>query len=204
METPQKHLETLFEKHGGYLTQQQAVKAGLEPHVLRYSMMTGRSERVQRGVYRLVDASSQNHEDLLEVSLRIPYGVVCLSSALAFHGLTTFIPKKIHIAVPQKRKPPKLEYPPLVVHYFSDKTYKYGIESYEVKGHSFKVYSVEKTLVDLFRLKEQALFAEGLKNYLARRKPKADLRELLNAARVHRVEKRLRPLLEVMTYDTTS
>jgi predicted transcriptional regulator of viral defense system len=204
MEKALKPLETLFQRHGGYITRRQVDEAGLEPHVLTYSVEVGQSERVQRGVYRLVDAPLQNHEDLLEVSLRIPYGVVCLSSALAFHGLTTFIPKKIHLAVPQKRKPPKLEYPPLVIHYFSDSTYNYGIESYEVKGHSFKVYSIEKTLVDLFRLKEQTLFAEGLKNYLARRKPKADLRELLKAARVHRVEKRLRPLLEVMTYDTAS
>jgi predicted transcriptional regulator of viral defense system len=196
-------LETLFRRHGGYVTRRQVDEAGLEPHVLTTSVESGQSERVQRGVYRLLDAPLQNHEDLLEVSLRIPYGVVCLSSALAFHGLTTFIPKKIHLAVPQKRKPPRLEYPPLVIHYFSDSTYSYGIERYEVKGHSFQVYSIEKTLVDLFRLKEQTLFAEGLKNYLARRKPKADLRELLKAARVHRVEKRLRPLLEVMTYDTS-
>lgn len=204
MEKALRPLETLFKRHGGYLTRRQVDEAGLEPHVLSLSVETGQSERVQRGVYRLVDAPLQNHEDLLEVSLRIPYGVVCLSSALAFHGLTTFIPKKIHLAVPQKRKPPRLEYPPLVIHYFSESTYTYGIESYEVKGHSFRVYSIEKTLIDLCRLKEQALFAEGLKKYLARKKPKADLRELLKAARVHRVEKRLRPLLEVMTYDTAS
>jgi predicted transcriptional regulator of viral defense system len=204
MEKNLAQLETLFQRHGGYITRRQVDEAGLEPHLLTYSVEAGQSERVQRGVYRLVDAPLQNHEDLLEVSLRIPYGVVCLSSALAFHGLTTFIPKKIYLAVPQKRKPPKLNYPPLAIHYFSDSTYSYGIESYEVKGHSFKVYSIEKTLIDLFRLKEQTLFAEGLKNYLARRKPKADLRELLKVARVHRVEKRLRPLLEVMTYDIST
>jgi predicted transcriptional regulator of viral defense system len=197
-----RQLETLFRRHGGYVTRKQVDEAGLEPHVLTHSVETGQSERVQRGVYRLVDAPLQNHEDLLEVSLRIPYGVVCLSSALAFHGLTTFIPKKIHLAVPQKRKPPKLKYPPLVIHYFSDSTYSYGVETYEVKTHQFKVYSTEKTLVDLFRLKDQALFAEGIKTYLARRKPKPDVRELLKAAQVGRVEKRLRPLLEVLTYDT--
>lgn len=204
MEKAFGQLETLFQRYGGYVTRRQVDEAGLEPHTLTQSVENGQSERVQRGVYRLVDAPLQNHEDLLEVSLRIPYGVVCLSSSLAFHGLTTFVPKKIHLAVPQKRKPPKLEYPPLMIHYFSDKTYNYAIESYEIKGHSFKVYSIEKTLIDLFRLKEHTLFAEGLKNYLTRQKPKADLRELLQAARVHRVEKRLRPILEVMTYDSTT
>jgi predicted transcriptional regulator of viral defense system len=204
MEKGLRQLERLFQKHGGYVTRRQVDEAGLEPHLLSYSVEAGQIERVQRGVYRLMDAPLQNHEDLIEVSLRISYGVVCLSSALAFHGLTTFIPKRIHIAVPQKRKPPTLKHPPLVIHYFSESTYGYGIESYEVKGHSFKVYSIEKTLVDLFRLKESILFAEGLTTYLARRKPKADLRELMKAARVHRVEKRLRPLLEVMVYDASN
>jgi predicted transcriptional regulator of viral defense system len=204
MEKNLGQLEMLFQRHGGYLTRRQVDEAGLEPQLLSYSVEAGQSERVQRGVYRLIDAPLQNHEDLLEVSLRIPYGVVCLSSALAFHGLTTFIPKKIHLAVPQKRKPPKLEYPPLVIHYFSDSTYKYGIETYRVGSHDIKVYSIEKTLIDLLRFKEKTLFAEGLKNYLARRKPKPDLHELLKAARVGRVEKRLRPLLEVMTYDSST
>ena len=202
METALDQLETLFTEYGGYLTRSQVDEAGLEPKLLTQLIELDKAERVQRGVYRLTDAPLQNHEDLLEVSLRIPYGVVCLASALAFHGLTTFIPKKIHLAVPQKRKPPKLEYPPLDVHYFSDSTYEYGIEAYDVAGHSIKVYSVEKTLVDLLRLKNKTLFAEGLKNYLARNKPKPNLRLLFEAARVGRVEKRLRPLLEVMTYDT--
>jgi predicted transcriptional regulator of viral defense system len=203
MDNGLRRLETLFKRHGGYVTRRQMDEAGLEPHLLSHSVETGQSERVQRGVYRLVNAPLQNHGDLLEVSLRIPYGVVCLSSALAFHGLTTFIPKRISLAVPQKRKPPRLKYPPLQIHYFSDNTYSYGIKTYTVKTHEFKVYSIEKTLIDLFRLKDQALFAEGIKKYLARRKPKPELSELLKVAHVGRVEKRLRPILEILTYDTT-
>ena len=202
MDTALDQLETLFIEHGGYLTRSQVDEAGLEPKLLAQLIELDKAERVQRGVYRLSDAPLQNHEELLEVSLRVPYGVICLASALAFHELTTFIPKKIHLAVPQKRKPPKLEYPPLAIHYFSDSTYGYGIETHDVGGHSIKVYNIEKTLVDLLRLKQQALFAEGLKHYLARHKPKPNLQDLLAAARVGRVEKRLRPLLEVMTYDT--
>ena len=89
-------LEVLFHQHGGYLTRRQVDEAGLEPKLLSYLVAKGEAERVQRGVYRWTDAPLQTHEDLLEVSLRIPYGIICLASALAFHGLTTFIPKTIH------------------------------------------------------------------------------------------------------------
>ena len=156
------------------------------------------------GVYRLVDTPMVSHEDLIEVTLRIPYGIVCLVSALAFYELSTFIPKAVHLAVPQKRKPPKLNYPPLIIHYFSPNTYSYGIESHHVQGNTLRIYSVEKTLVDLLRLNEKALFAEGLKNYLAKDKPKANLSKLLEAARIGRVERRLQTYLEVMAYDITS
>jgi len=156
----------LFEKQGGYVTRHQVDEANLDPHLLTRLVRSGEIERIQRGVYRLVDAPMHAHEDLLEVSLRIPYGVVCLSTALAFHGLTTFIPKAIHLAVPQKRKPPKLIYPPVKIHYFSQTTYDCGIQIHCHKNNELRVYDVEKTLVDLFRFKENALFAEGLKNYL--------------------------------------
>ena len=198
------NIQTLFEKQGGYVTRRQVDEANLDPHLLTRLVQSGEIERIQRGVYRLIDAPMYAHEGLLEVSLRIPYGVVCLSTALAFHGLTTFIPKAIHLAVPQKRKPPKLSYPPVKIHYFSHTTYECGIEIHCHKNNEMRVYSIEKTLVDLFRFKENTLFAEGLKNYLSRRKPKPNLTRLLQIAALGRVEKRLHSILEVMAYDISS
>jgi hypothetical protein len=140
------------------------------------------------------------------VQLRIPYAVACLATALAFHGLTTFIPKSIQVAVPRERKPPKLSYPPLEVFYFSPAQYEYGLEHHPLGKHQLKVYSPEKTLADLLRYRNQLgedLFIEGLRNYLKRRNPRPDLSKLLQAAKICRVEKQLRPLLEVLLYEPT-
>jgi Transcriptional regulator, AbiEi antitoxin len=200
-------LSRLLTRHGGYITRQLVDEAGIAPHLLTRWVREGKLERVQRGVYRSPEAETLAHEDLLEVSLRMPYGVVCLRSALSFHGLTTYSPKVIDLAVPQNRYPPKLEYPPIQLHYFSEKMYQYGVEHHKLGAHSLQVYTIEKTLVDLLRFVNRYgddLFFEGLKNYLTRRKSKPDLLKLMEAARVGRVEHKLRPILQALTYDNTT
>ena len=198
-------IEQLLRQHGGVITRRQAAESGIEAHLLTRWVREGRLERVQRGVYRQPEAPLLGQEGWLEVGLRVPYAVLCLRSALAYHGLTTYIPKVVDIAVPQNRYPPKLEYPPVQEHYFSQSTYDYGQQQVEIEGHPLKVYGPEKTLADLLRFANrygEDLFLEGLKTYLARRRPRPDLLKLLEAAKVCRVERKIRPILQALTYST--
>jgi predicted transcriptional regulator of viral defense system len=218
-QTQANQLEHLFQQHNGLLTRQTATAAGFDPHLLSQFVREGRAERLQRGLYRLNTANSLEHEQLLEVQLRIPYGVICLTSALAFHGLTDHIPKQIDLAVPRKRKPPQLEYPPVHIHYLSDAVYAYGIEEHSIGSHlikegsikedpiekssvgqhSLRVYSAEKTLADLLHHAPRYgmdLFLEGLKTYLRQRQ--RNVWALQEAARVCRVERKLNAILEVL------
>ena len=98
-------LNHLLSQSSGLITHKQATALGIDAHLLGRWVREGRLERVQRGVYRQVNAPPSGFEDLVEVQLRIPYAVVCLRSALSFHQLTTFIPKAVEIAVPQKARP---------------------------------------------------------------------------------------------------
>ena len=196
------HLERLIALEGPLLTRRRVKALGLDPYLLIRWLRQGRAERLQRGVYRAVMAVPTDHEGLLEVQLRIPYSVVCLASALSFHGLTTFLPKAIEIAVPRERKPPKLAYPPLEIFFFSPKTYDYGIETHRVGGQDIQVYSREKTLADLLRFDSQyhSLFLEGLRNYLGQ---KPNLHRMHEAAKLRRVERKLQPLLEAFLQEAT-
>ncbi len=188
-------LEHLLETHGGILTVRQASQNGINRQTLVRATQAGTLERVQRGVYRQADAPIEPFESLLEVQLRIPIAVICQKSALAFHDLTTFIPKIVEMSVPRDRKVPALEYPKTKV-YFENKTiFEFGIEVHEIRGQSLRVYSPEKTLMDLLRRKQDILFVEGMKRYLLR--PNRNLIALLEAARVCRLEARVLDLLRV-------
>ena len=49
----------------------------------------------ERGLYVLADARPTERHSLAEACKRVPHGVVCLLSALQFHGLTTQAPFEV-------------------------------------------------------------------------------------------------------------
>ena len=61
--------------------------AGIHPEHLRRLHQQGVMEKASRGVYRLADAEHTEHLSLAEVAIRVPHSVVCLLSALLFHGI---------------------------------------------------------------------------------------------------------------------
>lgn len=109
----QKRAEEIFRKHGGLLRMSEAVCHGITPYTLYALRDRGIVELVSRDVYRLVELPPLSEPDLVTVSLRFPNAVVCLVSALAFHDITTQIPREVSIAVPRTSCLPTLDYPPV-------------------------------------------------------------------------------------------
>jgi predicted transcriptional regulator of viral defense system len=87
-----------FKNHGGILHTAQALRSGIHPGMLYAMRDFGELEMVSRGVYRLADSSPLGNPDLVTVATRVPGGVICLISALAFHEITTQIPHEVHVA----------------------------------------------------------------------------------------------------------
>src|SRR3990172_13340717 len=65
--------------------------------------------RVGRGLYTLPGAPAGKHHSLAEAAKRVPRGVVCLLSALRYHGLTTQSPFEVWIAIGEKDRRPKAD-----------------------------------------------------------------------------------------------
>src|ERR1035441_9810085 len=62
--------------------------------------------RPARGVYALADSSITEHHSLAVAAKLVPRGVVCLMSALRFHGLTTQDPHGVWMAIDGKAHKP--------------------------------------------------------------------------------------------------
>ena len=62
----------------------------------------GLLQRIGRGLYVSADATVTEHHTLAEACKRVPQGVLCLLSALQFHGLTTQAPFEVWMALEQK------------------------------------------------------------------------------------------------------
>ncbi len=187
-----------FMRAGGILRTSEALRRGIHPRTLYAMRDQALLERLERGLYRLSELPALSAPDLTTVSRKIPKGVICLISALSFHEITTQIPHFVHIAIERGSTRPKLEYPPVRTYWFKGEAFTEGIEHHTLDGIDLQVYCVEKTLADCFKYRNKigmdtVLEALSLYRESKRRKP----RVLIRYAKVCRVEKIMRPYLEV-------
>src|SRR5688572_16649967 len=91
----------MFGEHGGAMTTGEALAVGIHPRTLYAMRDAGELEMMSRGVYRLSSLPPLSEPDLATVAKRVPQGVICLVSALAFHELTTHVPHEVHLALPR-------------------------------------------------------------------------------------------------------
>ena len=158
--------------------------------------------RIGRGLYQLPNGEVDTAMTLAEASKRVPKGVICMISALAFHGLTDQMPRKVWIAIGAKDWQPSIKYPPLRIVRFRPPNLRYGVENHSISGIDVPIYSVAKTLADVFRspkLIDRSIAIEGLRNAVIDRK--ATPAEIAEAARHCGAWNRMRPYLEAITHD---
>jgi predicted transcriptional regulator of viral defense system len=190
-------IKAIKSTYGGQIRMADALKAGITRTVLYGLQRNGTLEKLSRGVFRLKGLPSISNPDLAIIAMRSPKAVLCLTSALRFHEITTQIPHKIYIALPKKTISPQIDNLPLSVHRFCTEAYSGGIEKHQIDGVILKVYSVEKSLADCFKFRNllgMEVVLEALKLYRSRKPLK--ISELLKYARICRIERVMTPYLE--------
>lgn len=189
----------LIKKQGGVIRTAEALRGGIHPRVLYALRDQGQIEQLGRGTYRLAELPPLANPDLVAVALRIPRGVICLVSALAFHHLTTQIPHRVAVALPRGAETPRIDFPPISVHRFAGAAYDAGIEGHRIDGVEVRVYSPEKTIADCFKFRNKLgmdIVLEALRLYKDQQPFKVD--ELLRFGRACRVNMVMKPYLEAM------
>jgi hypothetical protein len=112
-----------FRSRGGVLRMSEALQAGIHRRMLYSMLEAGLIEQLNRGLYRLTDLPPLGNPDLVSVSLRIPNGVICLISALAYHEITTQVPHEVYVALERGTEPPRLGHPPVRIFWFSGQAF---------------------------------------------------------------------------------
>ncbi|NBC17228.1 MAG: transcriptional regulator [Bacteroidetes bacterium] len=159
----------------------------------------GALERVARGLYMLAGADVTEHHTMVEVSRRVPHGVVCLLSALRFRELTTQNPFAVWLAIENHARRPKAEALPLRIVYMSGEAFTSGVEEHEIEGVAVPIYSAAKTVADCFKFRNKigtGVAIEALRDY--RRHASFDMDALWRYAEVCRVASVMRPYLEAI------
>ncbi len=185
-------------RHGAIKRTLELREAGVHPATLTRMEADGEILRLGRGLYQLSGAQITAEHDLAEAALRAPTGVICLVSALAFHGLTDRLPSKVWIAIGAKDHAPPPRYRLKIVR-FNDRLLTQGVECHTIEGVPVRVFDVTKTIADCFRHRSAVglnLALEGMETALRERKTTPA--KLAKAFAEGRVATVARPYLEAL------
>ena len=174
-------------------------EAGISHYKINQLVEEGTLQKLNKRFYE--NTKYQGEEsDFYYVSAYAPKGVVCLMSAAAYYNLTTYRPDAVDVAIHRKSKISTMpDWPTLSVYYYADERYETGIRNVREGKNQFKIYDIEKTVVDIVFFREKVGIEETkevLVNYL-RRKDR-DLNRLLRYAELLKCSDVMKIYLEVL------
>ena len=183
----------------GALSAREVARLGIHSQHLSRLVAEGRLERIARGQYLWPDRPVTEHHALAITARAVPHAIVCLLTALSFHGIGTQLPADVWVAIDRRARRPQLAYPRLRVVRFGGPALAAGIEEHLVEGQRVKVYGVAKTLADLFKYRNKVgldVVLEALRETWRERR--FTMEDLDRYARICRVQRVMGPYLEVL------
>ena len=192
-----KQLDHLLESQNGLLRTEQAMSAGITKPVFYNYVHSKELERVAHGIYLSKDAWV---DSMYLLHLRFSHAVFSHETALFFHDLTDREPLQYTVTVKTGYNPTNLKEEGVQVFTIKVELHEVGLTTLQTPfGHDVPVYDMERTICDLLRSRsriEKQAIRDALRIYASRRNK--NIRTLMRYAELYRVEKILRPYLEVL------
>lgn len=194
-----KQILRMFQR-SGFVRPRELKRAGVPRWALYEMVREGAIQRQGRGIYTLPDAPITENHSYAEAIKRAPRSIICLVSALRYHGLTMQNPAEVWVAIPRGEWQPKSDGLRLRIVQFSGKALTVGIERRHVEGVKIAVTNVARTIVDCFKFRNKIgtdLAVEALRDGWS--KKRFTMKELWQYASVFRMSRVMMPYLETLT-----
>jgi predicted transcriptional regulator of viral defense system len=137
-------------RRNGVLRVRDAAANGIHPEVLRRLVSSGQLMKAGRGMYAPASADTSEHASMAYASARVPNGVICLLSALGYHGIGTQMPREVWMMINTRAHKPVVDHPPMRFVRATGATLREGIQEVMIDGRAVRVFSPAKTVVDCF------------------------------------------------------
>lgn len=177
-------------------------RAGVGPETMARLVREGTVTRPARGLYQLAGAEVDPQHALAKATILVPKGVVCLTSALQFHGLTLQMPSAVWMAIGRTAWKPTIISSPVRFVRFGGHALMEGVEPHRIEDVTVRITDPARTVVDCFRYRNKIgldTTLEGLREGLRQKRCTPD--QLWRHARVARVWSVMRPYVEAMAAD---
>ncbi len=141
-----------FLSERGLIRARELASANIDRKILQRACERGLVECVGRGVYRLPEVQEN---PIAATCKRVPKGVICLHSALAFHGLEEAQPAEIWMAIGPRERIPQSSGPPMRFVRFSGDALTQGVQNLNLDGVPVRVYSPMKSIADCLKFRNK-------------------------------------------------
>ncbi|MDR1017890.1 MAG: hypothetical protein LBM02_04230 [Lachnospiraceae bacterium] len=147
-------------------------KIGLSQYKINNLVNDGSIKKLNKHYYENTNYNGDN-SDFYYAYAYASKGVICLLSAANYYNLTTFIPDSIDVAIPRKTRISTLpDWPTINIYYYTNKRFDLGINTIYNDENIFKIYNIEKTVIDIIYYRNKVGLEETkeiLTNYLRRK-----------------------------------
>ena len=190
---------TILSEDQKIFSMQELKSKGISQYKVSKLVSEGKLIKLNKSYYENTEYRGEE-SDFYYIEAYAPKGVICLLSAAVYYHLTTFIPDAVDVAIPRKAKISTMpDWPQMNVYHYTDDRHKLGITTIREGKNEFRIYDMEKTVVDIVFYREKVGIDETkeiLVTYLQRKE--RNLNRLLKYAELMKCEKALRQYLEVL------
>lgn len=194
-EKKQQQLNNIYqiiEEKGGVAKTSDLYEADVDYRRLQKFVEEGKLERVKNGYYA-ISFREQSQEDMIAVLF--PDGVLCMETALYYHGYLKEKPYIWHIAIDKNTSKSrfKMDYPVLQPYYTEESVLNIGVTTIPLGNHEMKIYEKERLICDCLKY-EDKLERDALKSMLRSfiDDEEKDIAKLMTYAKERRVVEKVR------------
>ncbi len=193
-----ERIKKIFEEYGNIMKTSELSAAKIYYKDIKELLSEGIIEKLKQGYYHLVD-----NEDLSEIKIikrLYPDAIICMNSALYYHGYSERTPSEWHLAVNKdiSKYKLKIDYPFVKIYMFEKHILEVGLSKIDLNGNTARIYDKERTICDCLRYigkMDKEIFNKAIQYYI--RDPKKNIPNLMKYAKQLRVEKKVKDLIGV-------
>src|SRR5260370_22556326 len=130
-------------------------RSGIHPEALSRALRRGLFLKIGRGLYARKDFAADFERQIMLACKCVPNGVVCLKSAVRFHGLLPLDSASIWMAIDFKAKKPVANGLGLRFVRFSGQALTQGVLNVKIDGVPVRIYSAAKTIADCLKYRRK-------------------------------------------------
>lgn len=161
-------IKKIFIENNGIVITSDLMKQGITIRHLNKLIDEGKLFRIKKGVYQWTEKDIEESAIIFKL---IPKAILCMESALYYHGYTDRTPTCYHIAVDRdsNKSKYKIDYPIIKPYYVEAKYLEIGLMEGKINGTKARVYDKERTICDVLRYvnkMDREIFNNALQNYI--------------------------------------